>query len=97
MSFSGVMLRIYIGGFIWMFYEDQESKMPIAERPPIPSLNCPELNSQGWQAAYGEYEFNAGFTEVFENAIDPAHIHYLHNDSFGNQESPKIKGTRHEA
>ena len=22
---------------------------------------------------------------VFENAIDMAHIHYLHNDTFGNQ------------
>ena len=79
------------GGFVWLFYEDQENQMPVDERPPIPSMNCPELSSPKWKAAYGEYEFNAGFTEVFENAIDPAHIHYLHNDSFGNQESPKIK------
>jgi phenylpropionate dioxygenase-like ring-hydroxylating dioxygenase large terminal subunit len=27
---------------------------------------------------------------VFENAIDMAHIHYLHNDSFGNSEKPRI-------
>ena len=25
---------------------------------------------------------------VFENAIDMAHIHYLHNDTFGNQVLP---------
>jgi phenylpropionate dioxygenase-like ring-hydroxylating dioxygenase large terminal subunit len=29
-------------------------------------------------------------TGVFENAIDMAHIHYLHNDSFGNSEKPRI-------
>lgn len=28
---------------------------------------------------------------VFENAIDMAHIHYLHSDSFGNQETPQIR------
>ena len=29
---------------------------------------------------------------VFENAIDMAHIHYLHSDSFGNSEQPRIMG-----
>lgn len=29
---------------------------------------------------------------VFENAIDMAHIHYLHNDTFGNQGQPEIRG-----
>lgn len=28
---------------------------------------------------------------VFENAIDMAHIHYLHNDTFGNQGQPQIR------
>ena len=39
----------------------------------------------------GEIEFDCNHWSVFENAIDMAHIHYLHSDSFGNQESPKIR------
>lgn len=38
----------------------------------------------------GEIEFECGHWAVFENAIDMAHIHYLHGDSFGNSEQPKI-------
>lgn len=34
---------------------------------------------------YGEIEFECNHWSVFENAIDMAHIHYLHNDTFGNQ------------
>ena len=30
-------------------------------------------------------EFDCGHFGVFENAIDMAHIHYLHGDSFGNE------------
>ena len=50
------------GGFVWLFFEDPSSRMPINERPPIPYV--PEIETEGYQAAYGEYEFNAGFTEV---------------------------------
>lgn len=28
---------------------------------------------------------------VFDNALDMAHIHYLHSDSFGNQGKPVIQ------
>jgi phenylpropionate dioxygenase-like ring-hydroxylating dioxygenase large terminal subunit len=38
----------------------------------------------------GEIEFECGHWGVFENAIDMAHIHYLHGDSFGNSEQPRI-------
>jgi phenylpropionate dioxygenase-like ring-hydroxylating dioxygenase large terminal subunit len=34
---------------------------------------------------YEEIEFDCNHFGVFENAIDMAHIHYLHGDSFGNQ------------
>ena len=39
----------------------------------------------GWLQVYGEIEFECNHWSVFENAIDMAHIHYLHNDTFGNQ------------
>jgi phenylpropionate dioxygenase-like ring-hydroxylating dioxygenase large terminal subunit len=38
-----------------------------------------------WRPVYGEIEFECGHWAVFENAIDMAHIHYLHADSFGNK------------
>ena len=39
----------------------------------------------------GDIEFACNHWSVFENAIDMAHIHYLHSDSFGNEEAPQIK------
>lgn len=39
----------------------------------------------GCLQVYGEIEFECNHWSVFENAIDMAHIHYLHNDTFGNQ------------
>lgn len=47
--------------------------MPLGWRRPSPPLT--PLNT-----VYGEIEFECGHWGVFENAIDMAHIHYLHND-----------------
>lgn len=74
------------GGFVWLFFGD--ARMPADERPPIPFT--PELEDPSWRAVYGEIEFDCGHWGVFENAIDMAHIHYLHSDSFGNQEKPRV-------
>ncbi len=38
----------------------------------------------------GEMEFDCAHWSVFENAMDMAHIHYLHDGSFGNQDKPVI-------
>jgi phenylpropionate dioxygenase-like ring-hydroxylating dioxygenase large terminal subunit len=76
------------GGFVWLFFGD--ARLPADERPPIP--HAPELDAPGWRAVYGEIEFDCPHWPVFENAIDMAHIHYLHNDSFGNSEKPRIEG-----
>ena len=75
MRVSGVQ-----GGFIWLFYG---STLPKDERPPIPFV--PELEDPSWKPVYGEIQFECNHWSVFENAIDMAHIHYLHNDTFGNQ------------
>ncbi|KAK3247277.1 hypothetical protein CYMTET_43220 [Cymbomonas tetramitiformis] len=74
------------GGFVWLFWGSKS--MPEDARPPIPLV--PELEDPQWSASYGEFEFNAPYMPVFENAIDMAHIHYLHNGSFGNQGAPEI-------
>ncbi len=75
------------GGFVWLF--NGSSRVPPEERPPIPYT--PELDDPSWKAVYAEVEFNINHWPVFENAIDMAHIHYLHADSFGNQDSPEIR------
>lgn len=77
------------GGFIWLWYGS--STVPRDLRPPIPAANVPELEDPSWKAVYGEIEFDCGAFAVFENAIDMAHIHYLHSDSFGNQDKPEIR------
>ncbi|KAJ9516917.1 hypothetical protein QJQ45_027341, partial [Haematococcus lacustris] len=68
------------GGFIWLFFGSRS--MPAEERPPIPVI--PELESSQWQAVYGEMEFEAPHWNVYDNALDFAHIHYVHSGSFGN-------------
>ncbi|KAL4420675.1 hypothetical protein ABPG75_010331 [Micractinium tetrahymenae] len=75
------------GGFIWVFYGSKS--LPAEERPHIPYV--PELDDPEWRAVYEEIEFDCGHFGVFENAIDMAHIHYLHGDSFGNSGKPVIK------
>lgn len=54
----------------------------------------PELDDPTWRPVYGEIEFDCNHWGVFENAIDMAHIHYLHSDTFGNQDQPEIRDMR---
>ncbi|GMH42660.1 hypothetical protein BSKO_10579 [Bryopsis sp. KO-2023] len=76
-------------GFIWLFYEGPKgNRLPADERPPIPIT--PELEDPNWYPVFGELEFECGHWAVFENAIDMAHIHYLHGDTFGNEDKPAV-------
>lgn len=72
------------GGFVWLFFGSKS--LPKDERPPIPFVE--ELEDPSWKPVYGEIEFECNHWSVFENAIDMAHIHYLHDDTFGNQVWP---------
>ena len=74
-------------GFVWLFYGDEN--LPPDARPPLPLI--PEFASPDWHPVYGEFQFDAPHGAVFENAIDFAHIHYLHNSSFGNQKAPQVR------
>jgi phenylpropionate dioxygenase-like ring-hydroxylating dioxygenase large terminal subunit len=79
------------GGFVWLFYGD--AALPPDARPPLPLI--PELEDEDtWQPVYGSFEFDAPHTSVFENAIDFAHIHYLHGSSFGNADAPAVRDMR---
>ncbi|GIL48718.1 hypothetical protein Vafri_5168 [Volvox africanus] len=74
------------GGFVWLFFGAKG--LPREERPPLPL--APELEDPNWRAVYGEVEFDSPHWSVFENALDMAHIHYIHSSSFGNQDKPVI-------
>ena len=74
-------------GFVWLWYGD--AAVPGDVRAPLPLI--PEFSLPGWRAVYGEFEFDAPHQSVFENAIDFAHIHYLHGSSFGNQDAPQVR------
>lgn len=88
LTYFGITLLLNLqGGFVWLFYGSRQ--MPKDERPPIPFVQ--ELEDPSWRPVYGEIEFDCNHWGVFENAIDMAHIHYLHNGSFGNMDRPQIK------
>jgi phenylpropionate dioxygenase-like ring-hydroxylating dioxygenase large terminal subunit len=72
------------GGFVWLFYGDKG--LPPDARPPLPLI--PEFDASGWHAVYGTFSFDAPHASVFENAVDWAHIAYLHD--FGDRERPQV-------
>lgn len=74
------------GGFLWLFFGSPS--IPPEECPPIPYIE--ELDHPEWKAVYEEMTFECNHFAVFENSWDFAHIHYLHADSFGNQDEPAI-------
>ena len=77
------------GGYIWLWYGN--TSMPRDTRPPIPADYVTELEDPNWKAVHGEISFDCNHSGVFENALDMAHIHYLHSNSFGNQDKPEIR------
>ena len=78
-------------GFVWLFFGSPN--IPREDRPKIPDIDeFDQLDSHGqkvWATAYGEIEIDAPHFNVFDNAIDISHIHYLHE--FGNKNTPEVK------
>lgn len=78
-------------GFVWLFYGSTD--IPRENRPKIPDIDeFDQVDSYGqrvWATAYGEIEIDAPHFNVFDNAIDISHIHYLHE--FGNKNSPEVE------
>lgn len=84
------------GGFVWVFFGDPA--LPEDERPPVPASLIPELSDpENWQPAFGELEFESPHFPVFENALDFAHVHYVHSSSFGSTEAPVVRDMRTES
>jgi len=64
-------------GFVWLFWGD----LPEEERPLLPSF--PEVENLAWRSLEFEFKWNAHYTRVVENSIDPAHSAFVHANSIG--------------
>lgn len=71
-------------GWVWIFLGD----LPPSERPPIPTF--PEFSYPDWRPIYGEFLWKANYVRVVENAVDVAHLPFVHGGSFGNRNEPEI-------
>jgi phenylpropionate dioxygenase-like ring-hydroxylating dioxygenase large terminal subunit len=72
-------------GLIWVFLGD----LPESERPPLPAY--PEYeDSATWRVVRGRFFWNANYSRVVENGIDPAHAAFVHATTFGNPDDPRI-------
>lgn len=83
-------------GFVWYLLDgnDNDKTCP---HPSVPTQVLDGMIAQErqmgvtWKPVYGEIMFDAPHWNVFDNAIDITHIHFLHGDSFGNSSKPEIK------
>lgn len=83
------------GGFVWVFFDDRRDVDELHVHSlamPVPVV--PELMSPDWYLTFGEYHFESPWQPVFENALDMSHIHFLHGDSFGNEDAPAIRNVQ---
>ena len=80
------------GGYVWFLYGgDAMCSSPIPTRDMDDLIQKERAIGVPWRPVYGEILFDAPHWNVFDNAIDITHIHYLHGDSFGNSSKPEIK------
>lgn len=82
-------------GYIWYFYDnensnDKETKETRKYMPQIPATLLQSFLENSWKPVYGEIVFDSTYWNVFDNAIDITHIHFLHGDTFGNSSKPEI-------
>lgn len=96
---SASILRAYPvterGGFVWIFFDDAcdpDDLFLFSMAMPVPVV--PELVDPDWFLTFGEFEFRSGWQPVFENALDNSHIHFLHGNSFGNEDVPEIRNVK---
>ena len=75
---------------MWFFWGDA-AKFPnaLTSSPPIPAI--PELDDPNWSGTWGEMQFDCGYMALVDNLLDCAHIHFLHNGSFGVDDAPAVQ------
>ena len=71
-------------GFVWLFWGDRSPETC----PPLPSF--PNFPDSRWQPVYTEFKFNAPYTEVLENMLDPTHTAFVHSSTFGSVATQEV-------
>jgi phenylpropionate dioxygenase-like ring-hydroxylating dioxygenase large terminal subunit len=69
-------------GLVWVCLEDE----PLGQVPSVP-----EYGRDGWRVV-PEYEwmFDCSAAHLIENNFDPAHIAFVHRNTFGNPDRPQV-------
>jgi phenylpropionate dioxygenase-like ring-hydroxylating dioxygenase large terminal subunit len=70
-------------GWVWVCISDE----PLLDIPEIP-----EFESEGWRLIREpESDWNCTSLHLIDNNIDPAHIAFVHRESFGSPEKPDVE------
>ena len=68
-------------GWVWVALEE----------PLLPIPDIPEIDDLGWRVVWEpESDWDCTALHLIDNNIDPAHIAYVHRDSFGTPERPEV-------
>lgn len=68
-------------GWVWVALDE----------PHLPIPDIPEIDELGWRIVYEpESDWECTALHLIDNNIDPAHIAYVHRNSFGTPEKPEI-------
>lgn len=68
-------------GWVWVALDE----------PTLPLPEIPDYDASGWRAVHEpESDWQCTATHLIDNNIDPAHIAYVHRNSFGTPERPEI-------
>ncbi|MDY7100837.1 MAG: aromatic ring-hydroxylating dioxygenase subunit alpha [Actinomycetota bacterium] len=68
-------------GWVWVALDEP--------RQPIPDL--PDIDEKGWRVVYEpESDWDCTALHLIDNNIDPAHIAWVHQNSFGTPERPEV-------
>jgi phenylpropionate dioxygenase-like ring-hydroxylating dioxygenase large terminal subunit len=68
-------------GWVWVALDE----------PHLPIPDIPEIDEQGWRVVYEpESDWDCTAVHLIDNNIDPAHIAWVHKNSFGTPARPEI-------
>lgn len=68
-------------GWVWVCLDE----------PLVPIPEIPEFDLEGWRTVHEpESAWNCTALHLIDNNIDPAHIAYVHRESFGTPERPEV-------
>lgn len=71
-------------GWIWLFLGEEGMET----REQIPEV--PQFADASFRSIQGDFDWNAYYERVLENALDFAHAPFVHGKAFGNPDAPEV-------